>query len=92
MPAQKNGKNRGAHPLDVASRGPCMDGGDGKRVATGNATGLYFSRGEQVGSTNLMTSITGTLVTQMLFKLFGHLQDYWGSLQRRHHRAEPTAL
>jgi len=53
----------------------------GKRVATGNATGLYFIHGDQLGSTSLTTSITGTVVSQMLFKPYGIVRWWTGTLE-----------
>jgi hypothetical protein len=43
----------------------------GKRVANGDGMGLYFIHGDQLGSTRLVTRITGTVTPQMLCKPYG---------------------
>ena len=57
----------------------------GKRVATRNATGLYFIHGDWLGSATLVTTITGTVVAQMLFKPYGIVR-WWGGTLETHYR------
>ena len=77
----ERGPEEGSAPFRCRAVNCVFDAGGGKRVATGNATGLYFIHGDQLGSTRLVTSIRGTVVTQMLFKAWGTVRWWTGALE-----------